>query len=243
MINRYTYATGQSPSVFRARRIIGPALSSWGGDHILGIRPSGSLAKGTAVRGGTDIDFFVSLKSTVPVDLRHIYDTLLDAFLRAGLPAYRKNVAVGLDIDGVKIDVTPGRRQHGFGGDHSLYSNKSGTWLKTNIGKQIRHVSESRRVPEIRLMKIWRNRLNLEWPSYYLELFVISALYGRRAGALESNIRHIFILMDGELATKRIIDPANTNNVVSNSLTVSEKFSLADAANFALRSRWEMEFA
>ena len=46
---------------------------------MLSISPSGSFAKGTANRSGTDIDLFISLSESTPETLKEIYDSLTAA--------------------------------------------------------------------------------------------------------------------------------------------------------------------
>jgi len=46
---------------------------------VLSISPSGSFAKGTANRSGTDIDLFISLSESTPETLKEIYDSLTAA--------------------------------------------------------------------------------------------------------------------------------------------------------------------
>lgn len=49
-----------------------PMLKHWGSGYLLGIEPSGSFAKGTGNRSGTDIDLFLSLSSNTPDTLSQI---------------------------------------------------------------------------------------------------------------------------------------------------------------------------
>lgn len=219
-----------------------PVLRRWGGQHIIDIRPSGSFAKGTAVRGGTDIDLFVSLSSTLTTTLKTIYDTLFQALSEAGYVPRRQNVSVGITSGGYSVDVTPARRQDQVGQYHSLYSNKTASWLQTNINEHCRLVTQSGRIDEIRLLKIWRNRFGLDWPSFYLELFVINALSGARQGNLQANIITAIGAVAESISTRRIVDPANTNNVVSDTLTASGKATLSQAARSALNSAWNTVF-
>ena len=221
---------------------IDPVLRSWGGQYIVDIRPSGSFAKGTAVHGGTDIDLFISLTSTLSDPLQSIYGTLFNALSQAGYRARRQNVSIGITVRGWKVDVTPGRRQDQYGNYHSLWSNKNSSWLQTNINEHIRVVSGSGRINEIRLITIWRNRFGLDWPSFYLELFVIDALKGARLGAVRENIVTVFRAIDQSITTRRLIDPSNTNNAVSATLTTEAKAALAVAARSALNSSWEIVF-
>jgi hypothetical protein len=217
---------------------IAPIIARWGGNAVLDIRPSGSFAKGTAVRGGTDIDLFVSLSSTVNNTLEEIYTTLYRAIADAGHLPRRQNVSIGLSLNGWKVDVTPGRRQDQYGNYHSLWSNKNQGWLQTNINEHINLVSNSGRADEIKLLKIWRNKLGLEWPSFYLELFTINALYGARKGNLAQNVSKVLAQIVQSIDRRRLIDPSNTNNIVSNSLTPNEKAILIKNAHSALLGRW-----
>ena len=141
------------------------------------------------------------------------------------------------------VDLVPAKRQSQYGDDHSLYSNKSKTWLKTNVTTHISEVGNSGRTDEIRLMKIWRNRRGLSFPSFYLELLVIRALHGQKYGDLSKNIVTVFEFMRDQMLTANFIDPANTNNIVSDTLTSIEKSTLAAAAKAALASSWDGEFA
>lgn len=221
---------------------IEPILRQWGHRFVVRIEPSGSFAKGTAVRGGTDIDIFVSMSSALELSLRDIYEQLFTFLYGQGLAPRRQNVSVGIQCRGYSVDVTPARRQAAMGFFHSLYSNRSGTWLQTNVRLHRQRVAASGRLDEIRLMKIWRNRLGLDWPSFYLELFVIDALHGRAKGALWANMPAVLAAMRGNLEGRRLVDPANTNNVVSDTLNAAEKSHLAYEAARALDLRWEDVF-
>lgn len=119
---------------------------------------------------------------------------------------------------------------------HSLYSNKTGSWLQTNVIEHIRIISQSGRLEEIKLLKVWRNRFGLDFPSFYLELFTLDALSGRRIGNLSPNIVTVLEAIRDKVANRAIIDPANTNNIVSNTLNATEKAMLAQAARNALAS-------
>ena len=242
VLARYRVDTGLSSPVRGVKPVIEPLIRTWGGSFIVDIRTSGSFAKGTAVHGGTDIDLFVSLTSTLTDSLRSISDTLFNAFANAGHAPRRQNVSIGLTVNGWKVDVTPGRRQDQQGNYHSLWSTKTGSWLQTNIDEHIRLVSNSRRLDEIRLLKIWRNRYGIDWQSFYLELFVLDALRGARVDNVQANVVTVFNAITTSLASRRLVDPANTNNVVSNVLTPQQKSAVIGSAQAALASPWNVVF-
>jgi len=76
----------------------------------------------------------------------------------------------------IEVDVTPARRQSHLSNDHSLYLSKTGTWKQTNIKKHIADISNSGRVSEIKLLKIWRDLHRLEFPSIYIEYLLVNEI-------------------------------------------------------------------
>lgn len=234
--------TGAFSPVRSIQSTIVPVLRQWGGQHVVDIRPSGSFAKGTAVRGGTDIDIFVSLSSNLQATLKSIYDSLFQTLAKAGYHPRRQNVSVGIAVQGFSVDVTPARRQDVIGQYHSLFSNRTGNWLQTNIDKHIQLVTQAGRADEIRLIKIWRNLFGIDWPSFYLELFVIEALSGAHSTNLTANVTTTLTAVQNSITTFRIMDPGNTNNVVSDTLTAGGRTALSLAARAALKSPWTTVF-
>lgn len=242
VLARHAVDTGANSPVRGVQATLDPILRRWAQQYLVEVRPSGSFAKGTAVHGGTDIDLFVSLSSSLTTTLKDMYDTLFNALSRAGYTARRQNVSVGIAVGNWKVDVTPGRRQDQHGNYHSLWSNRTGSWLQTNVNEHCRVVSASGRLAEIRLMKSWRNVHDLDWPSFYLELFVINAIHGARQANLKGNLITALRAVANSIGTCRLIDPANTNNVVSDTLSVQGKATLATAARNALNNPWNVVF-
>jgi len=243
VLAQYAVDTGPYSAVRQVQGLLEPTINQWGGQLVLSVEPSGSFAKGTAIRSGTDIDLFVSLSSTTEDSLSNIYQTLFNALDGAGFKPRKQNVSIGMRIGSYDVDVVPGRRQSGYGSDHWLYSNKRQSHLQTNVSRHIADVSQSGRTDEIRLLKIWRNRRGLTFPSFYLELAAIRALHGRLTGNLSSNVVVALEFLRDSLEGARFVDPSNTNNIISDDLTANEKRSIASAARAALQSSWGAEFA
>lgn len=217
-----------------------PMIERWSNGNLVRAEFSGSLRKGTAVSLTADADIFISLSSTTTSTLQQIYETLFTAVTDAGLPARRQGVSIGTTIDGYKIDLVPGRRQSQNGNDHSLWKSRENTWTMTNIQTHIGLVSNSRRVDEIRAIKIWRARHGLDFPSIYLELVVIEALRNARVGNLAQNVIMALEYLRDSFETARFIDPANTNNVISGGLSAADKQQIARQAAASLGMRnWE----
>ena len=200
-----------------------PIIQRWAGTYLVSAEFSGSLRKGTAVTLSADADIFISLSSTTPVTLENIYVTLCAEVQSAGLPVRRQNVSVGTSVNGYKIDLVPGRRQSQNGNDHSLWKSQAQTWTQTNIRTHIGIVSSSNRLEEIRVIKVWRTLNNLDFPSIYLELVVIEALRYARAGNLAQNVWSVLEYLRDSFPRARFVDPANTNNIISDDLSEHQK--------------------
>lgn len=79
----------------------------------------------------------------------------------------------------------------------------------------------------------------MDLPSFFLELLIIKALNGCQYGALSQNIVKALNFMSKTTVFTQLIDPANTNNVVSSDVTLNEKAKLAKEAKRALAGQWE----
>lgn len=214
-----------------------PSLRNWAGAYLSRTFISGSYAKGTAIRGSTDLDIFISLRSNYP-NLNGMYDSLYQFAFNQGWFPRRQNVSVGIQYLGVKIDLVPGRIQEGYQIWHSLHKSKTGTRIQTNVETHIKIVKESGRINEIRALKIWRNIRKLEFPSFYLELMAIEALKYRPINDLAKNVITALEYLANNITSKRIVDPVNTANVISDDLSPLEKMSIATAASNSAREQF-----
>lgn len=240
VVGRYGVATGPGSRSERVGQAIAPLTREWAGQCFAQVAFSGSYAKGTAVSLASDLDLFISLVAHCNGTLRELYESL-QAFLgRKGLNPRPQNVSLRIQWDGANVDLVPGRRQDNYGSDHSLYRRKANTWTKTNVDTHIRIVAASGRRDEIRALKIWRERHGLEFPSLYLELMTLRALHGKWGGQPASNVWTILEYLRDNMTSARVEDPANTNNILSDDLTDTEKRAVAAVARDSLsKQRWE----
>ena len=211
--------------------VVVPSLRTWANKYLSTIGPSGSFAKGTGVLGTTDLDVFVGITNNAPENLQEIYESLHNWSVNQHWFPQRQNVSIGITWLGAKVDLVPGKRQANPSTDYSIWKNKQKTWRQTNVATHISTVVNSGRVNEIRALKIWRKCHNLDFPSFYLELTVIDALWGKTKGVnLAANVFTCLEYMRDNLETACVSDPANTANVISDDLTAVEKKRIAQAA-------------
>jgi sulfur relay (sulfurtransferase) DsrC/TusE family protein len=67
-------------------------------------------------------------------------------------------------------------------------------------------------------------------------LTVIDALSQQYVGGLSNNVWKIFQYLRDSFANARIVDPSNTNNVISDDLSALEKGKIRTAAGNALNA-------
>jgi hypothetical protein len=180
-------------------------------------------------------DLFISLKSDTTNTLKEIYTTLANKMQEKGYNPSQQNVSINVRVGGYDVDLVPAKHQGGNSEDHSLYRRRADTWTQTNVTKHIATVKSSGRISESRILKLWRNQKQLDFPSFYLELATINAIWGAR-GALSDNVWKAFQYLRDTFVNARIVDPANTNNVISDDISAAEKTKVATAALQALRA-------
>ena len=235
ILNRETVDASPLSPVRGVQRVLQPILSQWAGAQLRLVQPTGSFAKGTANRSGTDIDLFVSLKSDTTNMLKEIYSSLFNTMQAKGYTPRQQNVSINVRVNGYAVDLVPAKHQGGNSEYHSLYRRRADTWAQTNVMTHIATVSGSARLSEIRVLKLWRDQKRLDLPSFYLELTVIEALSGARS-SLSQNVWRALEYLRDRFPNARVVDPANTNNVISDDLTVSDKAKIASAAAQALKA-------
>jgi hypothetical protein len=239
VISKYRLSTEPNSPAYQAGQQLYPIIKSWANKFLLGVSFSGSYAKGTGVKGSTDVDLFISLDPQTSGTLKEIYDNLYSYLTQNRYAPRRQNVSIGITYSSLSVDLTPGRKQPGNTNDHSLFKNKTQTWTQTNVQTHINKIQQSGRLDEIKAIKIWRNLNSLDFPSFYLELTVLDALYGRGRNQLAVNVWTVLEYLRDRFTAARVIDPANSNNIISDDLTANEKATISSAARNSLtKSDW-----
>lgn len=224
-------------------------LTTWASTCYLDILESGSRAKGTAISIASDLDYLVSLTSNCNDNnggLRACYDTLFTVLNSYYPNARRQNVSVRIKIRDLDIDITPARKYTGNNNYHNLYVSKTGSWTLTNIQRHINDISQSGRINEIKILKIWRELHQLDFPSIYLEYLLLKVILLNRSTSFDSLGDNVWYALNELAKTQnnplfsRIVDPSNTNNILSDLLTNVEKDRIINQAQISIsQSIWE----
>lgn len=230
LLTTITAPTGVFGPGEKVRQALDPLIRRWAGTQLSELKLSGSYAKGTAVRGGTDVDLFISLRADTTNTLKDIFDSLASHMGAADYAVRKQNVSIGISHGGYKVDLVPGKRQNTYSSEHSLWVSRQNTWQKTNIDTHIATVSVSGHTDVIRIMKRWKQCHSVEFPSFALELSTLRALQGQYHAGVAGRVQVVLEFLRDNITSAALMDPANTNNNVASELTVTEKVAIARQA-------------
>ena len=205
---------------------------------IMEVQKSGSRAKGTAIKGSSDMDMFLSITDRNNEDtLQNYYNEIYDFLKNKGYKVRKQNVSIGIQYYGYDIDIVPAKKTNQSSYmkdwksyyDHWLWSNKKQHRTKTNIQKHIDIVRDNSLQNYVMLTKVWRNNHGLDFPSIYIELMVNEALSKKRSYDLAEDFYYILSYIRDNIENKKIVDPSNSQNIISDSLSTQEKASIKKA--------------
>lgn len=154
----------------------------------------------------------------------------------------RQNVSIGVEYiynnKIYNIDITLGKIINSSTiynyDDHYIYSNKKNKIIKTNIKKHIELVQNSRFKNEIMIMKIWKNNHKLDVPSIAIEILVNNILNEKSSNSIYENIIYVLKYIEENIVDIKIIDPSNSNNIISDDMDYIDKIKIRNIATYCL---------
>ncbi len=225
-------ADTESPSHQAADEVV-PLIKNWGKQYLLGITLSGAYAKNTAVSLSCDVDVLIALSPVPGKEMKNIFWSLFEFLSDQDLRVETRRVSIQVQAHKMKVDLIPAYRGRGSAG-HILFNKKTGADIHTDLTQHVRLIGNSGRQQEICALKIWRERNQLDFPSFYLELTVLQALESEPYGQLTRNVAAVLRYIGNRFEQAVVRDPANDDNIVSNDLSEPEKKIVAKAARAAL---------
>jgi hypothetical protein len=228
-----------SPAHCAADKIL-PLLKNWGKRSLIGLTLSGAYAQNTALSLSSHVDVLVLLTPVPGMDMKNIFWNLCEYLTEQNLRLHTREVSVQVEQKGFLIDLIPACRERS---QTVLFNKKSGRSVATDVAQHVHLVGNSGRQQEICAMKIWRQRNDLYFPSFCLELAVLRALAGESFGHLTENIKVVLRFLSGRFEKEVIRDPANEENIVSGDLSADDRCAIAETARKALyEDNWKKLF-
>ena len=207
----------------------------------------GSIIKGTSIHN-SDIDIQLKFNngSGSIESLRNSVENFLnEKFVDRNLIGVRsQNHSIGLifrlEGEEKRIDIVPMREIENGKGDTFLYSTKSNSIKKTNTEIQLSSLKFTEKQKQIiKLLKGWKLDNELKLSSILIEHIVKRVFKEYSIPRRIDNALFFVIDYIGNNITRiRIIDPANTNNIISDCLSYDEKVKIQ---NFCFNMLIEIE--
>ena len=200
---------------------------------------AGSYGKKTMIADSFDLDVVAYWPVGCPSTLKDIFEAVGPVLQQKWKSASPKTVAWTISFQGgFHIDVVPGRALDHAYKEANLYRSDKDCSMKTSIKVHIDTVKSSGRHDAIRLMKLWRVRNGVPWKKTLpLELMTIEALRGTSTTDLEQQLLKVFAHVRDTIERVLIVDPANSNNIVSDELGDGDRNAIRAAVQNAIAAQ------
>jgi len=219
---------------------------------------AGSYAKKTVINTHLDLDLVVRFPSYITDSTQQCYESVHESLRRNGWNPRRKNAAIQIsqnNLPGNSIlahaDVVP-EKQINNSEYCYLWLNREGRMLQTSVQTHVNAISNSGMHDLIRLLKFWKLKQNLEYPSFILEQCILRWVDDEPSNAASDIITRLQSHIDyigRRIETIKLVDPANpSSNILTDpsNFTPSEKQAVAETARntyqYAYNQDWERFF-
>ncbi len=196
----------------------------------------GSRGKKTMIKESYDLDIVLYFPETTDDSIENIYDKVARYLGSSNYSIMTKNAAIRvLKRENYHIDVVPAKRIKGSEDSAYLWRNEAGERLKTSVVQHIASIREFGRRDVIKLLKLWKVRYEIDFPSFILEQLIIRALKNNLDLPLNDAIIEVLEFISENMETIRLVDPANTNNILTDSISAYDKDIFSKFAKWALK--------
>jgi len=198
---------------------------------------AGSIAKGTAINCGYDIDIGILFNNEDFSSLQEMFDdvkkTLEKEYSKAN--TREQNVSIRVELNSHEIDVVPGKRIINDKTDVNLYvSRDDNNRLKSNLDTHVNEIKDFEELETIRLLKIWKIRKGFKFKSFGLELMIKKAFENQNLIGLDNKFEYMMNYIVDNIDNIVLIDPANSNNDIAETIKETHKTKIKKYARRAL---------
>lgn len=196
---------------------------------------AGSYAKGTMIRASYDLDIVLYWTHNFRYKPRNLYIEVGRILQSIGRQPISKRVGWEIPFPGdFHIDVIPGKKILDNPDYAYLFNSKLENRIRTNVKKQVNHVRRSGCQEVIKLLKLWKKRKNVPIKTFILEILSIEGCKGMEKSLLEPQLIRALEYISENILAKKVIDVANSNNIVSKNLSIEVKNRVKNLADSAL---------
>ena len=213
-------------------------INHYKNDKTVSYKYAGSIAKGTAVSCGYDIDIGILFNNEDFDSLEEMFEdvkkTLEKEYGKAN--TREQNVSIRVELNSHDIDIVPGKRIDNDKSDINLHVNRDdNNRLKSNLHIHVDEIKEFSELKVIRLLKIWKIRKSFKFKSFGLELMIKKAFKNQSLVGLDNKFEYMMNYIVENIDSIVLIDPANSNNDIAETIKPSHKEKIKKYARRALK--------
>ena len=208
-------------------------IKKWAGDQYKKIILIGSNEKNTLIKDFYDVDILISLKAKTKKNLSELKTSLEKIVSKNKYRIINNDTNLLIEVNDLHIK--------GSMDYHQIQIESIENPIVTNFNLHINHVLDSGKIDEIKLMKIWKIRHQLVFPSTYLELVVLKALKNSKKQNLTTNFNTVLNYLANNFLEDDYIDLANSKIKISKQLSESQKQIIKSKAIESLENFKEIE--
>ena len=198
---------------------------------------AGSYAKGTMIQAGYDLDIVLYWSYNFHLSPQNLFNEVGIVLQRNSRYPRPKKVGWEIPFPGYfHIDVIPGKQILNQQNLAYLYNNEIGGRFRSSVKMQVNHVKKANRQDIIKLMKLWKIRIDVPIKTFILETMIIDACKGLDRSLLEHQLNHAFEYISDNILTIKVLDSANSNNIISNNISQEDKDRIKNLVDDALES-------
>ena len=220
--------------------IVGELVEEIGGNPIR--YDGGSYAKGTMIRASYDLDIVLYWPTNFQYSPKNLYIEVGGVLQSKGRNPQSKKVGWEIPFPGnFHIDVIPGKIILNKKNYAYLFNTDTEGRFQTSVKKQVNYVKRSGRQDVIKLMKLWKIRKDVPIKTFILENMIIEGCKDISHSKIEPQLIGAFEYVNEEILIKKIHDPSNINNIISNDITDEEKHRIKILAEEAINAQYWRE--
>lgn len=202
------------------------------------IRKTGSQAKDIAVHSKFDLDILVTIPQEHRMSVHDFYYSVLNFLKENNRKLEQKDAAITCSWKNRKVDIVPAK----WVDDTylNIWKSRESHQQRTSIDKQIEKIDSYGARNIFKLVKLWKIKQKLKGPSYLFELYTIRAIEAMdldvwdsdNLGSIMLEIFDYFYRTANEI---KLVDIANSNNIVSDLWDDTERIRVKNAAFLAIQ--------
>ncbi|MBI2258031.1 MAG: hypothetical protein HYU67_03930 [Flavobacteriia bacterium] len=162
----------------------------------------GSSIKKTNIKDAPKVKLLVSIKEKDKRKPEEILQLYFDYFTQFGENVSKSNNQIIFNYKGINFNILLAKKKANTYNFHVLNNLNLNKEIVTNFNIHTLNVVETKFQREIILMKLWREKHQLNFPTMYLELVVIKVLRKCKKKNLFSRILRILDFLRKELSMK-----------------------------------------